>query len=59
VSIHSLEGQNNKNIGSWAWWCTPLIPALERQKQVDPEFKSTQQVPGEPEIHSAIFVSKI
>jgi hypothetical protein len=20
---------------SWAWWCTPLIPALGRQRQVD------------------------
>jgi hypothetical protein len=19
----------------WAWWCTPLIPALGRQRQVD------------------------
>jgi hypothetical protein len=21
--------------GSWAWWCTPLIPALGRQRQAD------------------------
>jgi hypothetical protein len=21
--------------GSWVWWCTPLIPALRRQRQVD------------------------
>jgi hypothetical protein len=21
--------------GSQVWWCTPLIPALERQRQVD------------------------
>jgi hypothetical protein len=20
---------------SWAWWCTPLIPALRRQRQTD------------------------
>jgi hypothetical protein len=20
---------------SWAWWCTPLIPALGRQRQAD------------------------
>jgi hypothetical protein len=25
-----------KNINlSWAWWCTPLIAALGRQKQAD------------------------
>jgi hypothetical protein len=22
-------------IHSWAWWCTPLIPALGRQRQAD------------------------
>jgi hypothetical protein len=21
--------------GHWAWWCTPLVPALGRQRQVD------------------------
>jgi hypothetical protein len=20
--------------GSWVWWCTPLVPALGRQRQV-------------------------
>jgi hypothetical protein len=24
-----------KWLGCWAWWCTPLIPALRRQRQVD------------------------
>jgi hypothetical protein len=24
-----------KKIESWVWWCTPLTPALERQRQVD------------------------
>jgi hypothetical protein len=24
-----------KNIVSGAWWCTPLIPALGRQRQAD------------------------
>jgi hypothetical protein len=24
-----------KNILSRAWWCTPLIPALRRQRQVE------------------------
>jgi hypothetical protein len=23
------------------WWCTPLIPALRRQRQVISEFKSS------------------
>jgi hypothetical protein len=26
-------GKDKKNSG--AWWCTPLIPALGRQRQVD------------------------
>jgi hypothetical protein len=24
-----------KEMSSWAWWCTPLIPALGRQRQAD------------------------
>jgi hypothetical protein len=30
--------QLDRNIrirNSWEWWCTPLIPALRRQRQVD------------------------
>jgi hypothetical protein len=26
---------------SWAWWYTPLIPALGRQRQVVSEFKAS------------------
>jgi hypothetical protein len=26
--------EKKKNF-SWAWWCTPLIPALGRKRQVD------------------------
>jgi hypothetical protein len=31
------KGINNslKEIQSWVWWHTPLIPALRRQRQVD------------------------
>jgi hypothetical protein len=24
-----------KLLFSWAWWCTPLIPALGRERQAD------------------------
>jgi hypothetical protein len=27
-------------MGGWAWWCTPLIPALERQRQVNFSVRS-------------------
>jgi hypothetical protein len=35
-----LKGYKFKNIlkistASWTWWCTPLIPALGRQRQAD------------------------
>jgi hypothetical protein len=26
---------------SWAWWRTPLIPVLRRQRQVISEFEAT------------------
>jgi hypothetical protein len=26
---------NKISLASWAWWCTPLIPALGRQRQAD------------------------
>jgi hypothetical protein len=26
---------------SWAWWCTPVIPAFGRQRQEDGEFKTS------------------
>jgi hypothetical protein len=35
------KNQNNKKetlkglVGNQAWWCTPLIPALGRQRQAD------------------------
>jgi hypothetical protein len=31
-----LLHQDHPNISwAWAWWCTPLIPVLGRQRQVD------------------------
>jgi hypothetical protein len=30
-----LKNKNKKNKGSQVGWCTLLIPALERQRQVD------------------------
>jgi hypothetical protein len=49
-----LANQEYKKLGfSWAWWHTPLIPALGRQSQVDfwvrgqpglqSEFQDSQQ----------------
>jgi hypothetical protein len=30
----------NRNGGlNWAWWCTPVIPALERRRQEDLKFE--------------------
>jgi hypothetical protein len=26
---------------SWAWWCTPVIPALRRLRQEDHEFEAS------------------
>ena len=32
----------NKTKDNWAWWCTPLIPALRRQRQAELyEFKAS------------------
>jgi hypothetical protein len=28
-------------VGIWAWWCMPVIPALERLKQEDLEFEAS------------------
>jgi hypothetical protein len=30
-----LEGETFKVVRARQWWCMPLIPALERQRQVD------------------------
>jgi hypothetical protein len=47
-----------KNSDSWVWWCTPLIPALGRQRQADfwvrgqpglqSEFQDTQGYTEKP-----------
>jgi hypothetical protein len=29
------QQQQQQEPTSWAWWCTPLIPALRRQRQAD------------------------
>jgi hypothetical protein len=29
------------SLGSWGWWCTFVIPALERLRQEDVEFKGS------------------
>jgi hypothetical protein len=26
---------------SWAWWCTPIIPALRRLRWEDHDFEAT------------------
>jgi hypothetical protein len=28
-----------------AWWCVPIIPAFERLRQEDPEFKGKTPFP--------------
>lgn len=47
VQVHSL--QTNKNYCSQVWGCTPLIPALRRERQggtsVSLRFWSTKSVP--------------
>lgn len=50
---------------SLLWRCTPGIPALQRQRQENSEFKaslinigSSQRVPAEPELHSEILKNK-
>jgi hypothetical protein len=37
------EKQNKQTIqkANWAWWCTPVISALERQSQEDCKFKAS------------------
>ena len=30
-----------RTVLNWAWWRTPLIPALGRQRQVDSEFEAS------------------
>jgi hypothetical protein len=51
---HSLKNnykktkQNNNN-PAVQWWCTPLIPALTKQRQVDPcEFETAKATCGRP-----------
>lgn len=42
-----------KNIYAWAWWCTPLIPVLGRQRQVG----GSLCVPGQLELlHRGAYV---
>jgi hypothetical protein len=47
VQVFSLAQRNSiirnllKNPLSRAWWCTPLIPALGRQRQVISEFEAS------------------
>jgi hypothetical protein len=33
--LDRVVAENEKVKVSWAWWCTPLIPALGRQRQAD------------------------
>jgi hypothetical protein len=33
--LKGTENIFNRKIFSWAWWCTPLIPALGRQRKAD------------------------
>jgi hypothetical protein len=35
VALERKESFGGKKCKSWAWWCTPLVPALGRQRQVD------------------------
>jgi hypothetical protein len=30
-----------QSIGSWVWWCTPVIPALGRWRHEAPKFKGS------------------
>ena len=46
LNTHNIFYWSFKKITSWAWWRTPLIPALGRQKQVD------FWVPGQPGLQS-------
>jgi hypothetical protein len=31
----TTEASLKNRVRSWAWWCTPLIPGLRRQRQAD------------------------
>jgi hypothetical protein len=33
--VNKKQNNNNNNKTAGQWWCTPLIPALGRQRQAD------------------------
>jgi hypothetical protein len=50
--IHIIKINPLKKVLSWAWWCTPLIPALGRQRQAD------FWVRGQPDLQSEFLDSQ-
>jgi hypothetical protein len=41
VNIIKKLDSNMGKCSSWVWWVTPVIPALRRLRQEDPEFESS------------------
>jgi hypothetical protein len=38
----------------WAWWCTPVIPALRGLRREDREFKVNLGYRGRPHLNSKV-----
>jgi hypothetical protein len=61
IQCHTYNSFHLKNISRWAWWHTPLIPALGRQRQADfwvwgqpglqSEFQDSQGYTEKPCLH--------
>jgi hypothetical protein len=46
-----------KVIGIQAWWCTPVIPALDRLRRVDREFEAILGLRGKKNVIGSLSVA--